>query len=204
MTLSSESASCESGYVPASGESGPYCVEDACGGTPPGTGVANAESNASSQSVSGNWNFSASPGLCTFACSSGFSWDGSACRADCAAPLSVTENGLPYALQYAAPELRVLAHSETRAFTGTHAFGSAPENGTLSAEFLFSCSDGTASVQSVTPLSGTCQPNHTWNSGWESPSCSADARTASCGGTVPPNGTATTGPQYSQAYDGLA
>lgn len=65
---------CESGYV----RSGNVCVPDVCSGTP----VANAVSTATSQSAFQPWHYAASAGVCTFACQTNYTWNGSACQAD--------------------------------------------------------------------------------------------------------------------------
>ncbi|MFZ3232172.1 MAG: hypothetical protein WA194_01295 [Patescibacteria group bacterium] len=90
LSLVSETPVCDPGFV----SSGLSCVADVCGSTVP----ANATSNAISQSVSGTWHYSAVAGQCTFACSSGFSWDGSSCKTSCLVPAAETYSGQTYAV----------------------------------------------------------------------------------------------------------
>lgn len=180
----------------AVGESGPYCAADACGSTVPD----NAQSNALSQSQAAEWSFSETPGQCTFSCADGFSWDGASCRASCQLPVSVAEDGLQYGLSGLSG---ALAHGASTSLNGTHAFGTPPLNGTLSAVFTFACADGSLSVSAV-HLQGGCQTNHTWNSDRAEPECSPDSRQTACGGSVPENATASTPAQYLQTWDGLS
>lgn len=114
-----------------------------------------------------NWHFSAAPAQCTFACDAGYSWDGSSCRADCSIPAVDAYSGLTYAIS----PLGTISHGGTANRTGTSSFGGAPNNGTLTANFAYSCNDGTLS-KTVSGNSGTCQSGYVWNSNWSTPACS--------------------------------
>lgn len=170
VSILSEAASCSGGYVPSSG---PSCVADACGGTVP----ANASSTATSQSVGSNWQYSATPGQCTFACSAGFTWDGSTCRASCTVPVSDTYSGQTYSVT---PN-GALPHAGNLSTSASASFGASPANGTLFATFSYSCADGVLS-KAVTPGSGTCQSNYAWNSNWTAPVCTGAAQTVTFNG----------------------
>ncbi|MDD2871799.1 MAG: hypothetical protein PHS49_07465, partial [Candidatus Gracilibacteria bacterium] len=55
---------------------GEDCVLENCSGTTPdGTAaIANATSTAG-----GTWNYNVTPGVCTYACNTGYEWNGSSC-----------------------------------------------------------------------------------------------------------------------------
>ncbi|MDP2090958.1 MAG: LamG-like jellyroll fold domain-containing protein [Candidatus Gracilibacteria bacterium] len=67
---------CNGGYVEQSGA----CVADQCLNTVP----LNAHSTATSQNVNVAWiHNSTTPGVCTFACDTNYSWNGSSCTTSC-------------------------------------------------------------------------------------------------------------------------
>jgi hypothetical protein len=169
LSVSSEAATCDATYVPVAG---PACAKNDCGGTVPSAG-AHTESNASSQAVGNTWHYAASAGTCTFACSTGYSWDSgsSSCKADCTGLASDTHAGFgPYALS----SIPSLVHGASASFSGTAAFGTSPANGGLTATFAYSCTDGVLAKNS-TNGAGSCQANYAWNSSWSTPACTVDS-----------------------------
>ncbi|MDQ1344399.1 MAG: hypothetical protein QG650_1120 [Patescibacteria group bacterium] len=195
LSVSSEAATCDDTYVPVAG---PACAKNECGGTAP-SGTAHTESNANDQTLGTDWHYSATAGTCTYACNSGYSWDGSSCKADCAGSASDVHLGVTYALS----SVPALVHGASASFSGTAAFGASPANGELTAAFAYSCSDGTLAKTS-TDGSGSCQANYTWNANWTAPSCEADARTFSCT-AKPATGTVWNSvDSYQQTWNGSA
>ncbi|MDQ1344072.1 MAG: hypothetical protein QG650_792, partial [Patescibacteria group bacterium] len=169
LSVSSEAATCDSGYVPASG---PSCVENVCGGSVPANAAASV---GGTQAVGTDWHYSASADVCTFDCVSGYSWDSgsSSCKADCDGSASDTHAGFgPYALS----SVPALVHGASASFSGTAAFPASPANGELTATFAYSCSDGTLTKDSSTNGSGSCaSANYTWNGSWSAPACVIDS-----------------------------
>ncbi len=190
VALGSEIPTCDPDYVPAPG---PTCVRDTCSGAFPAHAQTNGNEGTSS------WHYSETSENCAFTCLSGYSWDGSACRADCSTPASQEHSSLTYALS----EIRTLPHGGNETIIGTSVFGSVPANGILSASFAFSCNDGILSVSSSNG-SASCPSNYSWNSQWSSPACAANVQTFNCV-PKPSSGTVwNTVSNYSQTWNGSA
>jgi hypothetical protein len=176
-------------------------VADVCSGPSPGTEIPHASSTASSQAVSGTWHHSAAPGQCTFACDGTRSWDGSACRAACTVPNAETLSGQTYVPEAAGT---AIVHGASLASSGAASFGSSPANGTLSAAFAYSCSDGTLSSP-ASAGSGSCADaaHYSWNGQRDATaSCAAETRAFACA-AKPATGTEwNTASGYVQTWDG--
>lgn len=167
VRIENETASCETDYVPANPV--PSCVRDNCSGTFP----ANAVSNETTPGGTGNWTYNEAAGTCRFKCAAGFTWDGSACKADCAvsAASAGTYQGLSYGIAANLP----LAHGATATATGTYVFGTDPANGELQVSFSYSCSEGTA-TPTPTEIGGSCYGGgYLWNNSWSAPNCGCAA-----------------------------
>lgn len=144
VRIEDETAECDTNYVPANPV--PSCVIDNCSGTFPDNAVANGNPGTAA------WSHTETPGTCTFECAPDFTWNGSACKADCTVTASSPSyQGLSYGLVANLP----IAHGATAAGTGTHAFGTDPANGELQVSFSYSCNEGVA-TPAPTEIGGSC------------------------------------------------
>lgn len=86
--LESTNISCNTTFVPQAN----VCVSDVCGGTVP----ANAQSTATGQTITQNWTYNATPGICTFDCKTNYTWNGTSCNANTQQALSCNGSIKPY------------------------------------------------------------------------------------------------------------
>lgn len=148
------------------------CVQDICINSVP----TNAHSTATSQSVAVAWIHNAStPWVCTFACDTNYTWNGSnACVAD-------TQNAnctwLP------ANAVWNTSSSITQTWNST----------------IWSPVD--TWDYNLTPSTTTCNYKCDTNFTWDWDSCEADTQSVSCGWSIPSNATATTATTYNQTWD---
>lgn len=142
------------------------CVENVCSGEMP----SNAFSNSTSQNPQWSWSYNETPSECSFQCNAWFTYDtntNSCLWNSCETPTSDSYNEIIYSLTS-----ENIAHWSTLKKTWTSLFWTSPRNGTLTAEFEYSCEAGFLQQVSVQEVSGSCSTQYySFNNSFTIPSC---------------------------------
>nr|MDD3720606.1 hypothetical protein [Candidatus Gracilibacteria bacterium] len=159
----------------------------------------NALITATSQDSSYNWTRSITPGICTWNCKDGYSWDDvtMSCKKACNIPTIDTYNGLSYQIQ----GNLILFSGLTKTNSGASSFGSSPANGTLIVDFTYTCNDGVLVKVGSAISEAICGLNYTFNGDWNNPVCNPDFRLFICSAN-PSNSVWNTVSNYSQTWNG--
>nr|MDD3720012.1 hypothetical protein [Candidatus Gracilibacteria bacterium] len=146
----------------------------------------NAESTATSESPSYNWGWSDTPGICTWNCKPGYTWDGTMCGVACSVPVTDVHKTRTYDVY---PQ-DIINHGLTELRTGLNLFGTSYSSGTLTSTFTYKCNNGTITKLDSINGVGTCGTNYTFNNVWTTspaPQCIPNTQIALCGGALPAN-----------------
>jgi hypothetical protein len=117
-------------------------------------------------------NFTASTSECRFTCNTWYTYDlgsNTCVWNSCTIPATDTYNSKTYTI--ATPG--TLLHNNSVTKSGTYAFGTSPNNGTISADFVYSCNAWVLS-KSVSNTGGSCNTGYTFNNNYSSPACTAN------------------------------
>lgn len=142
------------------------CVQNICSGEIPN----NAFSNSTSQNPQWSWSYNETPSECSFQCNSWFTYDlnTNACLWNsCETPVSDSYNEIIYSLTS-----ENIAHGSTLKKNWNSLFWTLPRNGTLIAEFEYSCEAWFLQQISVQEVSGSCSTQYySFNNNFTIPSC---------------------------------
>ncbi len=124
--------------------------------------------------------FNSSTSECRFTCNPWYTYDlgsNTCVWNSCTIPATDTYNSKTYTI--ATPG--TLLHNNSVTKSGTYAFGTSPNNGTISADFVYSCNAWVLS-KTVSNNGGSCSSWYSFNNNYSAPACSGNSCTTPTSG----------------------